>query len=141
MLLILDTHGSGVYIGLEGCLRYCVHWKTLKASPPRKSLDDRRPATGRSLNPVHSGKLGIGIGNNDFTAHQWGTDRWTITVCSRCSVNVCSVYVGSCLYVQLYAATVDTYSTYVTSLITVYVHALHSVSCMCCVTVLVSQWS
>ena len=141
MLLILDTHGSGVYIGLEGCLRYCVHWKTLKASPPRKSLDDRRPATGRSLNPVHSGKLEIGIGNNEFTAHQWGTDRWTITVCSRCSVNVCSVYFGSCLYCTVVSSNNGYISTYVTSLITVYVHALHSVSCMCCVTVLVSQWS
>ena len=50
----LATHGSGVYIGWEGCLRYCVHGKTRKASPARKSLDDRRPATGRSLNPVHS---------------------------------------------------------------------------------------
>ena len=31
-----------------------MHGKTRKASPARKSLADRRPATGRSLNPLHS---------------------------------------------------------------------------------------
>lgn len=33
---------------------YCVEWKTRKASPARKSRDERRPATGRSLKPVHA---------------------------------------------------------------------------------------
>ena len=33
---------------------YCVEWKTLKARPARKSLDDNSPATGLNLNPVQS---------------------------------------------------------------------------------------
>lgn len=33
---------------------YCVEWKTRKASPARKSRDERRPATGRSRKPVHA---------------------------------------------------------------------------------------
>ncbi len=44
--------GSGVYMGLEECLMYCVEWKTLKARPARKSREERSPATGRRVNPV-----------------------------------------------------------------------------------------
>lgn len=33
---------------------YCVEWKTRKASPARKSREERRPATGRSLKPVQA---------------------------------------------------------------------------------------
>lgn len=33
---------------------YCVEWKTRKASPARKSRDERRPATGRRRKPVHA---------------------------------------------------------------------------------------
>ena len=47
------THGSTVWSGLDGCLMYCVHWKTLKARLDRKSLAERRPATGRNWKPVH----------------------------------------------------------------------------------------
>ena len=46
--------GSGVYKGLLGCLIYWVLWKTLNASPAKKSLDERSPATGRRVNPVQS---------------------------------------------------------------------------------------
>ena len=49
------THGSGVYMGLEAWRMYCVEWNTRKASPARKSLEDSRPATGRSRKPVHAG--------------------------------------------------------------------------------------
>lgn len=54
LYLSVDTHGSGVYVGLELWRMYCVEWNTLKASPARKSRDDRRPATGRSRKPVHA---------------------------------------------------------------------------------------
>jgi hypothetical protein len=33
---------------------YCVEWNTRNANPARKSLDERRPATGRNVNPVQS---------------------------------------------------------------------------------------
>ncbi len=46
--------GSGVYSGQELWRMYCVEWKTLKARPAKKSLGDRRPATGRRLKPVQS---------------------------------------------------------------------------------------
>ena len=49
-----DTHGSGVYIGLDPWRMYCVEWKTRKARPARKSREESRPATGRSRNPVHA---------------------------------------------------------------------------------------
>lgn len=49
-----STYGSGVYIGLEECLMYCVEWKTRKARPARKSRDDNSPATGRRVKPVQS---------------------------------------------------------------------------------------
>ena len=50
----LNTHGSGVYVGLELWRMYCVEWKTRKARPARKSRDESRPATGRSRKPVHA---------------------------------------------------------------------------------------
>lgn len=37
---------------------YCVEWKTRKASPARKSLDESKPATGRSRKPVHAADMG-----------------------------------------------------------------------------------
>ena len=49
--------GSGVYMGVLWCLMYWVEWNTLKASPARKSREERRPATGRSWNPVTPGQL------------------------------------------------------------------------------------
>lgn len=49
-----QTHGSGECMGAEQCRMYCVHWNTLKAKLARKSLADRRPATGRSWKPVFS---------------------------------------------------------------------------------------
>lgn len=52
----LFTSGSGVYNGLDGCLMYCVEWKTRKAKPARKSRDDNKPATGRNVKPVQSFK-------------------------------------------------------------------------------------
>lgn len=51
---IFLTHGSGVYMGLELCLIYCVEWKTRKARPARKSREDNKPATGRNWKPVQS---------------------------------------------------------------------------------------
>lgn len=51
-----QTSGSGVYSGFEGCRIYCVEWKTRKAKPARKSLEDKRPATGRNVKPVQSFK-------------------------------------------------------------------------------------
>lgn len=48
------THGSGECMGAEEWRMYCVHWNTLKAKLARKSLADRRPATGRSWKPVFS---------------------------------------------------------------------------------------
>ena len=36
-----------------------VEWKTLKASPAKKSLEERRPATGRRVNPVVADKKKI----------------------------------------------------------------------------------
>ena len=53
---VTSTYGSGVYIGFEGWRMYWVEWKTRKASPARKSREDRRPATGRRRKPVQSGK-------------------------------------------------------------------------------------
>ena len=50
--LLPHPPGSGVYMGLEECLMYCVEWKTLKARPARKSREERSPATGRRVNPV-----------------------------------------------------------------------------------------
>ena len=47
-------YGSGVCSGVELWRTYCVHWKTLKAKLAKKSLADRRPATGRNWNPVRS---------------------------------------------------------------------------------------
>lgn len=47
-----NTHGSGVYMGLDPCLMYWVQWKTRKARPPRKSREESRPATGRRRKPV-----------------------------------------------------------------------------------------
>ena len=44
--------GSGVYMGLDGWRMYCVEWKVWKASPFRKSLGCRSPATGRICHPV-----------------------------------------------------------------------------------------
>ena len=42
---------------------YWVEWKTRKANPVKKSLEDSKPATGLSLNPVHStwktGRIGM----------------------------------------------------------------------------------
>ena len=46
------TYGSGVYIGIDECLMYWVEWNTRKARPAKKSLDDKSPATGRSVKPV-----------------------------------------------------------------------------------------
>ena len=51
---IYRTYGSGVYIGLDPCLMYWVLWNTRNAKPAKKSLEDSRPATGRSLKPVQS---------------------------------------------------------------------------------------
>jgi len=48
------TDGSGVYMGADECLMYCVEWKTRYASPAKKSRDDKSPATGRNVNPVQS---------------------------------------------------------------------------------------
>ena len=48
------TSGSGVYSGQLGCRIYCVEWNTRNANPARKSRDERRPATGRNVNPVQS---------------------------------------------------------------------------------------
>lgn len=48
------THGSGECIGEEACRMYWVHWNTRKARLARKSLAERRPATGRSWYPVRS---------------------------------------------------------------------------------------
>ena len=47
-----NVTGSGVYMGVLWCRMYWVEWNTLKARPARKSRDERRPATGRSWNPV-----------------------------------------------------------------------------------------
>lgn len=47
-----------MYVGRELWRMYCVEWKTRKASPARKSRDERRPATGRSLKPVHAAGRG-----------------------------------------------------------------------------------
>jgi len=41
-------------MGLLWCRTYCVLWKVLKASPFKKSLGCRRPATGRICHPVVS---------------------------------------------------------------------------------------
>ncbi len=54
-ILDISTHGSGVYMGLEPCLIYCVEWNTRNARPARKSRDDSSPATGLRVNPVQSG--------------------------------------------------------------------------------------
>lgn len=51
-----QTSGSGVYNGLLPCLIYCVQWNTRKAKPAKKSRDDNKPATGRSVKPVQSVK-------------------------------------------------------------------------------------
>lgn len=53
-LFSVNTHGSGVYVGRELWRMYCVEWKTRNARPARKSREDRRPATGRSLKPVQA---------------------------------------------------------------------------------------
>lgn len=53
-----NTHGSGVYMGLDPCLMYWVQWKTRKARPPRKSREESRPATGRRRKPVQARKKG-----------------------------------------------------------------------------------
>lgn len=50
------TYGSGECIGEEAWRMYWVHWNTLNARLARKSLAERRPATGRSMNPVRSGR-------------------------------------------------------------------------------------
>ena len=47
-----NVTGSGVYMGVLWCRMYWVEWNTLKARPARKSREERRPATGRSWNPV-----------------------------------------------------------------------------------------
>lgn len=44
---------------------YCVLWKTRKASPARKSRDERSPATGRKVNPVHSNEYRKNVWNNN----------------------------------------------------------------------------
>ena len=47
---------------------YCVEWNTRNARPARKSRDDNRPATGRSVKPVQSTRKmsqGKGFGNNN----------------------------------------------------------------------------
>lgn len=49
-----ETHGSGECMGADGCRMYWVHWNTLKAKLARKSLAERRPATGRNWKPVFS---------------------------------------------------------------------------------------
>ena len=51
----VSVTGSGVYIGVLWCLMYWVEWNTRKARPARKSREERRPATGRSWNPVTPG--------------------------------------------------------------------------------------
>ena len=43
-------------MGALWCLMYCVEWNTRNASPARKSLEERSPATGLSWNPVTPGK-------------------------------------------------------------------------------------
>ncbi len=48
------THGSGVYKGSELWRTYWVQWNTRKASPARKSLGERYPATGRMMKPERS---------------------------------------------------------------------------------------
>lgn len=67
------TYGSGVYIGLELCRMYWVEWKTRKASPARKSREERRPATGRKENPVHAGRImkGCVSGNQNKQHLNW----------------------------------------------------------------------
>lgn len=45
---------------------YWVEWKTRKASPARKSREERRPATGRSRKPVHA----VGTGGKHTSSGQ-----------------------------------------------------------------------
>ena len=44
---------------------YWVEWKTRKANPVKKSLEDSKPATGLSLNPVHSTHMEDRVNRNE----------------------------------------------------------------------------
>ena len=45
------SYGSGEWCGMEECLTYCVHWKTLNAKLAKKSRAVMSPAAGRSVKP------------------------------------------------------------------------------------------
>lgn len=47
-------------------------WKTRKARPARKSRDDKRPATGRSIKPVQSASLSHLNSSYSLTSQKFG---------------------------------------------------------------------
>jgi hypothetical protein len=51
-----------------------VEWNTRKANPAKKSLELRRPATGRRVNPVQSmkGRMMDGFGLDELTLEEIG---------------------------------------------------------------------